>query len=142
MLLTNTVQHNLGVFRGTFMLAFKFLISHHTSDILSSQHFSDPVADDWGHALKPWRFVQQLSVSLFWGTTCGFACLTVFIGLWWLKQGNFPITYWTNAARLLCLGNYVNLSDYRSFNTTSRAWHFRCAYRLHCNPSVVRFHPK
>ena len=34
----------------------------------------------------------------FWGTTCGFACLTIFIGLWWLKQGNFPITYWTNAA--------------------------------------------
>lgn len=33
----------------------------------------------------------------FWGTTVGFACLTLFIALWWLRQGHFPMTHWTDS---------------------------------------------
>ncbi len=30
----------------------------------------------------------------FWATTLGFAFLTFFIGLWWLRQEHFPMTHW------------------------------------------------
>ena len=33
----------------------------------------------------------------FWGTTIGFAFLTLFIALWWLQQGHFPMTHWTDS---------------------------------------------
>ena len=33
----------------------------------------------------------------FWGTTVGFACLTLFIALWWFRQGHFPMTHWTDS---------------------------------------------
>ncbi len=33
----------------------------------------------------------------FWGTTIGFALLTLFIALWWLQQGHFPMTHWTDS---------------------------------------------
>ena len=33
----------------------------------------------------------------FWGTTIGFACLTLFIALWWFQQGHFPMTHWTDS---------------------------------------------
>ncbi len=33
----------------------------------------------------------------FWGTTIGFACLTLFIALWWLQQEHFPMTHWTDS---------------------------------------------
>ena len=33
----------------------------------------------------------------FWGTTIGFACLTLFIALWWFRQGHFPMTHWTDS---------------------------------------------
>lgn len=33
----------------------------------------------------------------FWGTTIGFAFLTLFITLWWLQQGHFPMTHWTDS---------------------------------------------
>lgn len=33
----------------------------------------------------------------FWGTTIGFACLTLFITLWWFRQGHFPMTHWTDS---------------------------------------------
>lgn len=32
-----------------------------------------------------------------WGTTVGFACLTLFIARWWLRQGHFPMTHWTDS---------------------------------------------
>ena len=33
----------------------------------------------------------------FWSTTIGFAFLTLFIALWWLQQGHFPMTHWTDS---------------------------------------------
>lgn len=33
----------------------------------------------------------------FWGTGIGFAFLTLFIALWWLQQGHFPMTHWTDS---------------------------------------------
>lgn len=33
----------------------------------------------------------------FWCTIIGFAFLTVFIALWWLQQGHFPMTHWTDS---------------------------------------------
>ena len=33
----------------------------------------------------------------FWCTTIGFAFLTFFIALWWLQQGHFPMTHWTDS---------------------------------------------
>ena len=33
----------------------------------------------------------------FWGTLVGFAFLTLFIPLWWLQQGHFPMTHWTDS---------------------------------------------
>ena len=33
----------------------------------------------------------------FWGTAIGFAFLTLFIPLWWLQQGHFPMTHWTDS---------------------------------------------
>ena len=33
----------------------------------------------------------------FWGTGIGFAFLTLFIALWWLTQGHFPMTHWTDS---------------------------------------------
>ena len=33
----------------------------------------------------------------FWGTGIGFAFLSLFIALWWLTQGHFPMTHWTDS---------------------------------------------
>jgi len=33
----------------------------------------------------------------FWGTCLGFALLTFFIILWWLRQGHYPMTHWTDS---------------------------------------------
>ena len=33
----------------------------------------------------------------FWGTGIGFAFLSLFITLWWLTQGHFPMTHWTDS---------------------------------------------
>lgn len=33
----------------------------------------------------------------FWGTGIGFAFLSLFIALWWLQQGHFPMTHWTDS---------------------------------------------
>ena len=33
----------------------------------------------------------------FWVTNIGFAFLTLFIPLWWLQQGHFPMTHWTDS---------------------------------------------
>ena len=33
----------------------------------------------------------------FWSTIVGFAFLTLFIALWWLQQGHFPMTHWTDS---------------------------------------------
>ncbi len=33
----------------------------------------------------------------FWATNIGFALLTLFIPLWWLQQGHFPMTHWTDS---------------------------------------------
>ena len=33
----------------------------------------------------------------FWGTGIGFALLSLFIALWWLQQGHFPMTHWTDS---------------------------------------------
>ncbi len=33
----------------------------------------------------------------FWGTIVGFGFLTLFILLWWLEQGHFPMTHWTDS---------------------------------------------
>ena len=38
--------------------------------------------------------IEQLA---FWCTIIGFAFLTVFIALWWLHQGHFPMTHWTDS---------------------------------------------
>ena len=35
--------------------------------------------------------------TAFWCTIIGFAFLTVFIALWWLQQGHFPMTHWTDS---------------------------------------------
>ena len=32
-----------------------------------------------------------------WGTGIGFAFLSLFIALWWLTQGHFPMTHWTDS---------------------------------------------
>jgi ABC-type transport system involved in cytochrome c biogenesis permease subunit len=34
----------------------------------------------------------------FWGTTLGFGMLTLFIVLWWVQQGHFPMTHWMDSA--------------------------------------------
>lgn len=36
----------------------------------------------------------------FWGTILGFAMLTLFIIFWWLWQGRFPMTDWTDSIAL------------------------------------------
>ena len=33
----------------------------------------------------------------FWCTIIGFAFLSLFIALWWLQQGHFPMTHWTDS---------------------------------------------
>ena len=33
----------------------------------------------------------------FWGTCLGFALLTLFIVLWWSRQGHYPMTHWTDS---------------------------------------------
>jgi cytochrome c-type biogenesis protein CcsB len=43
-------------------------------------------------AIRP--TIEQIA---FWCTLIGFAFLTVFIALWWLQQGHFPMTHWTDS---------------------------------------------
>lgn len=38
--------------------------------------------------------IEQIAFS---GTAIGFAFLTLFIPLWWLQQGHFPMTHWTDS---------------------------------------------
>lgn len=38
--------------------------------------------------------LEQIAFS---GTAIGFAFLTLFIPLWWLQQGHFPMTHWTDS---------------------------------------------
>ena len=38
--------------------------------------------------------IEQIA---FWCTIIGFVFLTVFIALWWLQQGHFPMTHWTDS---------------------------------------------
>ena len=38
--------------------------------------------------------IEQIAL---WSTAIGFAFLTLFIPLWWLQQGHFPMTHWTDS---------------------------------------------
>jgi len=39
----------------------------------------------------------KIALTAFWGTCLGFALLTLFIILWWSRQGHFPMTHWTDS---------------------------------------------
>ncbi|MCE2400094.1 cytochrome c biogenesis protein CcsA [Candidatus Poribacteria bacterium] len=39
----------------------------------------------------------KIGLIAFWGTVLGFALLTLFIILWWSRQGHFPMTHWTDS---------------------------------------------
>ena len=39
----------------------------------------------------------RIALIAFWGTCLGFALLTLFIVLWWSRQGHFPMTHWTDS---------------------------------------------
>ncbi len=39
----------------------------------------------------------RIALIAFWGTCLGFALLTLFIVLWWSRQGHFPMKHWTDS---------------------------------------------
>ena len=75
----------------------------------------------------------------FWCTIIGFAFLTVFIALWWLQQGHFPMTHWTDSIAFFRMGNHADLSNHCAFDAAPHARQLRHAGGFYCDTHFIQF---
>ncbi|MCY4403111.1 MAG: cytochrome c biogenesis protein CcsA [Candidatus Poribacteria bacterium] len=47
----------------------------------------------------------RIALIAYWATCLGFGLLTLFIILWWSRQGHFPMTHWTDSTAFFAWAN-------------------------------------
>ena len=77
-----------------FMINFLFLL---TLLIYLAASIFQTLSLALGNRTEAIAIRSTLEQIAFSGTAIGFAFLTLFIPLWWLQQGHFPMTHWTDS---------------------------------------------